>query len=62
MVTIAMNRSFHKMEVIKPFVANIIVADPNSKGYNVCSCTRVPDIIPFNTNFKFNLEIQFFYS
>lgn len=43
-------------EFSKPFVANIIVADPNSKGYNVCSRTRVLDAIPFQRKVKFDVE------
>ncbi len=43
-------------EFSKPFLGNIIVADPNSKGYNVCSRTRVLDAIPFRERIKFDVE------
>ncbi|GAA3553600.1 hypothetical protein GCM10022395_01470 [Snuella lapsa] len=40
----------------KPFLGNIIVANPNSKGYNVCARTRVLDAIPFQERIKFDVE------
>ncbi|MEX0313069.1 MAG: glycoside hydrolase family 172 protein, partial [Allomuricauda sp.] len=43
-------------EFSKPFLGNIIVADPNSKGYNVCTRTRVLDAIPFRERIKFDVE------
>lgn len=43
-------------EFSKPFLGNIIVADPNSKGYNVCTRTRVLDAIPFEKRIKFDVE------
>ncbi len=43
-------------EFSKPFLGNIIVADPNSKGYNVCTRTRVLDAIPFERQIKFDIE------
>lgn len=43
-------------EFSKPFLGNIIVADPNSKGYNVCTRTRVLDAIPFQRQVKFDIE------
>ncbi|MDO5977375.1 glycoside hydrolase family 172 protein [Flavivirga spongiicola] len=45
-----------KDEFSKPFLGNIIVADPNSKGYNVCTRTRVLDAIPFKEKIKFDVE------
>tara|TARA_R110002049_G_scaffold17731_2_gene68490 strand:+ start:4421 stop:6562 length:2142 start_codon:yes stop_codon:yes gene_type:complete len=39
----------------KPFLGNIIVGE-NSKGYNVCSRTRVLDAIPFRNQIKFDIE------
>lgn len=43
-------------EFSKPFLGNIIVANPNSKGYNVCTRTRVLDAIPFRERIKFDVE------
>ena len=43
-------------EFSKPFLGNIIVADPRSMGYNVCSRTRVLDAIPFQKQIKFDVE------
>lgn len=40
----------------KPFLGNIIVADPRSKGYNVCTRTRVLDAIPFQRAIEFDIE------
>ncbi len=40
----------------KPFLGNIIVGEPRSKGYNVCSRTRVLDAIPFEEQIKFDVE------
>jgi len=40
----------------KPFLGNIIVGDPHSKGYNVCTRTRVLDAIPFKEKIKFDIE------
>ena len=39
----------------KPFLGNIIVGE-NSKGYNVCTRTRVLDAIPFKNQIKFDIE------
>jgi hypothetical protein len=39
----------------KPFLGNIIVGD-KSKGYNVCTRTRVLDAIPFRENIRFDIE------
>jgi len=38
------------------FVGNIIVANPKSMGYNVCTRTRVLDAIPFQQKIKFDFE------
>ncbi|MCG8305779.1 MAG: DUF2961 domain-containing protein [Cytophagales bacterium] len=43
-------------EFCKPFIGNIIVANPNSKGYNVCTRTRVLDAIPFRERIRFDVE------
>lgn len=43
-------------EFSKPFLGNIIVGDPRSQGYNVCTRTRVLDAIPFNEKLKFDFE------
>ncbi|MDN5202214.1 DUF2961 domain-containing protein [Fulvivirgaceae bacterium BMA10] len=43
-------------EFYKPFLGNIIVADPRSMGYNVCTRTRVLDAIPFQKKIKFDFE------
>lgn len=43
-------------EFSKPFLGNIIVGNPNSKGYNVCTRTRVLDAIPFQQKIKFDIE------
>jgi len=40
----------------KPFLGNIIVAHPRSMGYNVCTRTRVLDVIPFQKEIKFDFE------
>ncbi|MCT4589549.1 MAG: DUF2961 domain-containing protein [Carboxylicivirga sp.] len=40
----------------KPFLGNVIVANPRSMGYNVCSRTRVLDAIPFNERIRFDVE------
>ncbi len=40
----------------KPFLGNIIVANPNSKGYNLCTRTRVLDAIPFSKQIRFDFE------
>jgi hypothetical protein len=42
-------------EFSKPFLGNIIVGD-RSKGYNVCTRTRVLDAIPFRKQIKFDIE------
>ena len=39
----------------KPFLGNIIVG-AKSKGYNVCTRTRVLDAIPFQNQIKFDIE------
>ncbi|MDN5211364.1 DUF2961 domain-containing protein [Fulvivirgaceae bacterium BMA12] len=43
-------------EFSKPFVGNIIVGEQRSKGYNVCSRTRVLDAIPFHSRIRFDVE------
>ncbi len=43
-------------EFSKPFLANVRVASPNSKGYNTCTRTRVLDAIPFQKRLDFNIE------
>lgn len=43
-------------EFAKPFLGNIIVAHPNSMGYNVCTRTRALDAIPFRNRIKFDFE------
>ena len=43
-------------EFSKPFIGNIIVGNPKSMGYNVCSRTRVLDAIPFRRKIKFDME------
>lgn len=43
-------------EFSKLFVGNIIVANPRSMGYNVCTRTRVLDAIPFQQKIKFDFE------
>ena len=43
-------------EFAKPFHGNIIVGDPNSMGYNVCTRTRTLDAIPFSQKIKFDME------
>lgn len=45
-----------KDEFSKPFIGNIIVGEPNSLGYNVCTRTRVLDAIPFQRKIKFDME------
>ncbi|EON77965.1 hypothetical protein ADIS_1504 [Lunatimonas lonarensis] len=40
----------------KPFLGNIIVGEPRSQGYNVCTRTRVLDAIPFQNRLKFDFE------
>jgi hypothetical protein len=40
----------------KPFLGNIIVANPRSMGYNVCTRTRVLDAIPFEQRIRFDVE------
>jgi hypothetical protein len=42
-------------EFSKPFLGNIIVGD-KSKGYNVCTRTRVLDAIPFQNQIQFDIE------
>jgi len=42
-------------EFSKPFLGNIIVGD-KSKGYNVCTRTRVLDAIPFKEKIQFDIE------
>lgn len=39
-----------------PFLANVLVGSPNAMGYNICSRTRVLDAIPFQEQFKFDME------
>ena len=39
-----------------PFLANVRVADPNSKGYNTCTRTRSLDAIPFAEHLRFDIE------
>ena len=43
-------------EFSKPFLGNVIVGTPNSKGYNVCTRTRVLDAIPFRERIRFDVE------
>lgn len=43
-------------EFAKPFLGNIIVGETRSKGYNVCTRTRVLDAIPFQKKIKFDME------
>lgn len=43
-------------EFSKPFHGNIIVGEPNSMGYNVCTRTRTLDAIPFREKIKFDME------
>ncbi len=43
-------------EFSKLFLGNIIVANPRSMGYNVCTRTRVLDAIPFQKKIKFDFE------
>ena len=43
-------------EFSKPFLGNIIVGEQRSKGYNVCTRTRVLDAIPFLQRIKFDVE------
>ncbi|MGQ7871028.1 glycoside hydrolase family 172 protein [Sunxiuqinia sp. sy24] len=43
-------------EFSKPFLGNIIVANPRSMGYNVCSRTRSLDVIPFKNRIRFDVE------
>ncbi len=45
-----------KDQFSEPFLANIRVADPNSKGYNTCSRTRTLDAIPFSKHLQFDIE------
>ena len=40
----------------KPFLGNIIVGDPRSMGYNVCTRTRSLDAIPFRKKIDFDME------
>jgi hypothetical protein len=40
----------------KPFLGNIIVGDPRSMGYNVCTRTRSLDAIPFTQRIRFDFE------
>ncbi|GGW39567.1 hypothetical protein GCM10007383_25410 [Arenibacter certesii] len=44
-----------KDQFSKPFLGNIIVGE-RSKGYNVCTRTRVLDAIPFRDQIKFDME------
>ncbi len=44
-----------KDQFSKPFLGNIIVGQ-KSKGYNVCTRTRVLDAIPFKNQIKFDVE------
>lgn len=39
-----------------PFLSNVRVAAPNSKGYNTCTRTRSLDAIPFTDSLDFNIE------
>lgn len=39
-----------------PFLANVRVADPNSKGYNTCTRSRSLDAIPFAQHLRFDIE------
>jgi hypothetical protein len=43
-------------EFSKPFLGNIIVANPRSMGYNVCTRTRSLDAIPFKERIRFDVE------
>lgn len=43
-------------EFSKPFLANVLVGNPNAKGYNTCSRTRVMDAIPFREQLVFDIE------
>lgn len=40
----------------QPFLGNIRVGSPNAIGYNTCSRTRSLDAIPFDNQFKFDME------
>ncbi len=40
----------------KPFLGNIIVGNPRSMGYNVCTRTRSLDAIPFQKRIQFDVE------
>lgn len=40
----------------KPFLGNIIVGNPRSIGYNVCTRTRSLDAIPFKNKIRFDVE------
>ncbi len=40
----------------KPFLGNIIVGQPRSMGYNVCTRTRSLDAIPFQRKIDFDME------
>lgn len=43
-------------EFAVPFLANVRVAAPNSKGYNTCTRTRALDAIPFERRLRFDIE------
>ena len=43
-------------EFDEPFLSNVLVAGPNSMGYNTCTRTRVLDAIPFERKLKFDIE------
>lgn len=43
-------------EFSKPFLGNIIVGEPRSKGYNICTRTRSLDAISFSKEIKFDME------
>jgi len=43
-------------EFSKPFHVNVLVGDPNSMGYNICTRTRTLDAIPFRERIRFDME------
>ena len=43
-------------EFSRPFHANVLVGDPSSMGYNICTRTRTLDAIPFREKIKFDME------
>ncbi|MCL3779913.1 DUF2961 domain-containing protein [Prolixibacteraceae bacterium JC049] len=45
-----------KDEFSQPFLGNVMVGNPRSMGYNVCSRVRSLDAIPFKNKIKFDVE------